>query len=58
MAKELRCGDVVPDCKFTARAENLDELMSVVVEHAREAHGVEEITPELQQKVGAAIRDV
>ena len=58
MAKQLHCSDVMPECDFTAQAETEDELMKVVVQHAREVHGVEEVTPELQQKVAAAVRDV
>ena len=38
-----------------ARAE--EGLIQVVAEHAKEVHGVTEITPELEAKVKATIRD-
>lgn len=57
MAKELRCADVGMDCDFVTRAETQDELMEKVARHAEEAHGITEITPELQQKVESVIRD-
>ncbi len=58
MAKEMHCSDVGMDCDFVAKAESEEELMKKVVEHAREAHGITEITPELAQKVTEVIRDV
>ena len=58
MPKQMSCADVVPGCDYTAWAETEEELMELVVEHAKVAHGIQEITPELQQQVQAAIRDV
>ena len=54
--KRMACGDVIPDCDFIASAPTEDELMKKVVAHAAQAHGVTEITPELAEKVKAAIR--
>jgi predicted small metal-binding protein len=58
MAKEICCADVGMDCDFVTKAETQEELMQKVVRHAQEVHGITEITPELQQKVAGAIRDV
>ena len=58
MAKTIRCADVGLDCDYEAMADSESELMTLVVDHAQRAHGIDEITPELQQKVKAAIRDV
>jgi predicted small metal-binding protein len=58
MAKQMRCADVVPGCDYTAWAETEEELMELVVAHARTAHGIEEVTPEVAEKVQAAIEDV
>lgn len=58
MPKQMSCADVVPGCDYTAWAETEEELMELVVEHAKVAHGIQEITPELQEQVQAAIRDV
>jgi predicted small metal-binding protein len=57
MAKELHCGDVVPGCEFVARGDSEQEILEQASEHAREQHGVTEITPELAEKVRGAIRD-
>lgn len=54
--KRIACGDVVPGCTFTASAATEDELMKQVVAHAAHEHGVTEVTPELAQKVKAAIK--
>ena len=56
MAKEIACGDVVEGCAFTATAENEDDLLKQVVEHASNVHGVKEVTPQLASQVKAAIR--
>jgi predicted small metal-binding protein len=57
MARTMSCRDVGPDCDFVARGETDEEVMGQVAEHARTAHGMEEVPPELAQKAQAAIRD-
>ncbi len=56
MSKELRCADVVPGCDHVVVGETEQEVMEKGAVHAKEAHGIEEITPELAEKVKAAIR--
>jgi predicted small metal-binding protein len=57
MAKTMSCRDVGPDCDFVARGESEDEIMGQVAEHARDAHGLDEVPPELAEKARAAIKD-
>lgn len=57
MAKQLNCSDVGMDCDYQAKAETTEELLAMVVEHAREVHGITEITPELQAKVASVIQE-
>jgi len=57
MAKVLRCGDVVPGCGFEARADTEGELMQKVAQHARDAHGMQTVPPEVIEKVKSKIRD-
>jgi predicted small metal-binding protein len=57
MSKTMSCRDVGPDCDFVARGETDDEIMGQVAEHARSAHGIDEVPPELAEKARAAIRD-
>ncbi len=56
--KEIRCRDAGPDCDFVARAENFDELMVKVKEHAQKAHGFTDIPPEMIERVKKLIHDV
>jgi predicted small metal-binding protein len=45
------------DCDFTAKGETELEVVQQCADHARAAHGINEIPPELATKVRAAIRD-
>ena len=38
-------------------ADTTERLLGEVVAHARDVHGITEITPELQQKVASVIHD-
>lgn len=44
-------------CNFVARGATDDEVMKKAAEHAKTAHGMNNITPELAQKVKAAIKN-
>ncbi len=57
MTKEIRCKDVGVDCDFVATGETEEEIMKKAAEHAKKAHGMNEIPQELVQKVRAAIHD-
>lgn len=58
MAKELRCGDIMPGCDFVVEGEDEAEVMSKAAEHAREKHGLDEIDDETAKKVRSQIRSV
>ena len=57
MSKIISCGDVFAGCEAVVRADSQDELMPIVVEHARSVHGLTTIDDATAEKVGAAIRD-
>lgn len=57
MSKELHCGDVIEGCDHVIRGETEEEVLAKGAEHAREAHGVEEIDEDTAEKVKGAIRD-
>ncbi|HXK58282.1 MAG TPA: DUF1059 domain-containing protein [Acidobacteriota bacterium] len=57
MSKIIKCRDVGVDCDFTARGETVDEVIRQCREHARTAHGITDLPPELIDRVRAAIRD-
>lgn len=58
MAKTLRCSDVGPDCDYEAMADTESELMELVRDHARRAHGIDEIDDELRARIHEAMRDL
>jgi predicted small metal-binding protein len=57
MAKELHCGDLMPGCKTVIQGKDEAEVMQKGAEHAKTAHGMSTIPPDLAKKVQAAIRD-
>lgn len=57
MAKVISCRDVGMDCDFEARGQTEQEVLRKCAEHARSAHGMEQISPEVAAKVKAAMRD-
>lgn len=58
MAKKLSCRDVGVDCDFEATGETVEEIMQKAAQHARDAHGMTEIPPELVEKCQQAIREL
>ncbi|MDO8478098.1 MAG: DUF1059 domain-containing protein [Candidatus Rokubacteria bacterium] len=57
MAKILKCGDLMPGCSFVAEGQDMAEVMAKGAEHAKTAHGMTSIPPDLAAKVQAAIKD-
>jgi len=57
MAKTISCRDVGVDCDFVARGETEQEILQQCSEHARTAHNMTELPPDLAEKVRGNIRD-
>jgi len=57
MAKVVRCREVGVDCDFEARGESEAEVLQQCAEHAKSAHGMDQIPPELAAKVQSSIHD-
>jgi predicted small metal-binding protein len=55
MTFKLACGDVMPGCAARFESPEQDQLMQQVAAHAAEAHGITEITPEIQQAVASKV---
>jgi predicted small metal-binding protein len=55
--KALHCGDLMKGCDFVARGATEDEVMKKAAEHAKTAHGLNNMTPELAKVVKTAIKD-
>ena len=56
--KEFRCGDVVPGCKWVTRREDEEELLVEISSHAHDAHGMDEIPPEVADIIRNVITEV
>ncbi len=52
---EFACGDVMDGCDAVFRGTR-DDIMVHVVEHANEAHGIEQVTPEVASAVEQQMR--
>ena len=57
MTKVIRCREVGFDCDGVLRAESEEELLTAVAEHAKDAHGVEQVSDDMFRKVKSLIRD-
>jgi predicted small metal-binding protein len=57
MAKQLKCGDLMPGCNFVAEGKDVTEVMAKAVAHAKKDHGMSTIPPDVAKKAQAAIRD-
>jgi predicted small metal-binding protein len=58
MAKELRCRDIGLNCDYKAKGDSEEAVLQQASAHARTAHQITEMPPELAAKVRAAIRTV
>jgi predicted small metal-binding protein len=55
--KELVCADIGFECSAVIRGEDEQDVMTQAAEHARDAHGLNEIDEETGQKIRAQIHD-
>lgn len=55
MTFKLACGDVMPGCTARFEAPDRDTLLTQVAEHAAQAHGITEITPDVLEAVSSKI---
>lgn len=57
MTKVVNCRDVGFDCEGVIRADTEEEALKLVDEHAKEVHGMQEISPEVVDKVRSVMQD-
>ena len=55
--KLLRCGALTPGCDFQAQGETVENVLAQAAAHAKAAHGIDEISDELAEKVKGVIKD-
>ena len=58
MSKVLKCGEVNPGCNFEIRGDSEHDVLRRATDHAKTAHQMENIPPEVLSKVKSAIHDV
>ena len=51
MTKVVNCRDLGFDCEGVIRAESAEEALQMVAQHAKEVHGMDEVPPEVVEKV-------
>ena len=56
--KKFSCGDVIPNCTASFTGETDDEILAQVAVHARDDHGITEVTPDIVAQVTTAIVSV
>jgi predicted small metal-binding protein len=56
--KQFNCGDVVPGCQWVGHNEADEELLAEIALHAREAHGMHEVPPDVADAIRDAITEV
>ena len=56
--KEFKCGVLVPGCDAAFQGESEDAILEEIAAHARDAHGMDEVPPEVVDQINAVITDV
>ena len=56
--KHFACGSVIPGCHARFEGADENEILPQVAEHAREDHGIDEVSPELVEQVRVNIVEV
>jgi predicted small metal-binding protein len=56
--KQFKCGDVVPGCQWVTRSDDEQELFEDIHSHARAAHGMDEVPPEVLASIQNVITEV
>ncbi len=57
MTKQLRCGDLMPGCATVIEGKDDNDVLAQAAEHARRDHQIEQVTPDLEKQVRAAIHE-
>ena len=57
MSQTLKCREIFSECDCEIRAESEEEIVRAAYAHAKECHGVDEISAEFARRVRDAIRE-
>jgi predicted small metal-binding protein len=53
--KEFKCGTIVPGCATVFEGESESVILDQIADHARDAHGMHEVPPEVVDSIRANI---
>jgi predicted small metal-binding protein len=56
--KQFKCGDVVLGCEWVTRNDDDEQLFRDITSHARDAHGMDEVPPEVVEEIQKVITEV
>lgn len=56
--QQFACAQVVPECDGVVTGETEDEVVAAAARHAADAHGITEVSPELERQIRAGITPV
>ena len=56
--KQFKCGDVVLGCEWVTQSDDEQELLDDIQTHARDAHGMDEVPPEVAEQIRGVITEV
>jgi predicted small metal-binding protein len=57
MDKVIHCRDVGFDCDGVIKAQTEEQALALAADHARNVHGVRQITPEIVEKIKSVMRE-
>ena len=57
MEKVIRCRDVGFDCEGVIKAQTEEEALKLAAQHAKKEHGLEEVTPEVVEKIKSVMTE-
>jgi len=55
--KEFKCGQIVPGCNHEFQGESEDDILQQIGPHARDEHGMDEVPPEVVDRIRDAITE-
>ncbi|CAN5502987.1 hypothetical protein BH20CHL6_BH20CHL6_19650 [soil metagenome] len=55
--KQFLCRDLVPHCGATFVGDSMEKLLGQIEHHARDAHGIVDVTPELMTEITRHLRE-
>lgn len=55
--KVIKCRDVGFDCDAVVRAPTEEQALQMAAQHAKEAHGIDTVPPDVVEKVRGVMKD-